>query len=170
LAARNHKRLLGGLSGRLARRFGGFLGVFNRVFHRFDRGGRGFGEFLGFDGRINDGSIAMIVFFDLVGGVTRDGDEIIGTLGGGKIGLAERSDEEAEEKFDDRIQETEARISEITLVRLPIILGRNVAITDVGGVGLGGEKDLVLPLLAGGAIRFWLGANGLSLSACNRDD
>ena len=88
------------------------------------------------DGRIDDSSVTVVVFFDLFGGVARNSDEVIGLLRSGEIGLTERLDEESEEKFDDRIQKTEAGVFEIAIVRLPIILRGDMAITDVSGMGL----------------------------------
>lgn len=45
-----------------------------------------------------------------------------------------------------------------------------MAITDMGGVGLRGEEDFVLPFLSGSAVRLWLGTDGFGFGTGNRDD
>jgi len=156
LATRNDKRMIfaGLINGALVLRLS-FIGVF----HRFNRGRGGFRELLDVDRRINDSSVTVVVFFDLFGGVARNSDEVIGLLRSGEISLTERLDEESEEKLDDRIQKTEAGVFEIAIVRLPIILRGDMAITDVSGMGLVGEQNFVFPFLGGSAIRFWLSAD-----------
>lgn len=42
------------------------------------------------NGGINNGGIAVIVFFDLLSGVARNSNEIIRLLGGGEISLSKR--------------------------------------------------------------------------------
>ncbi len=179
LATRNDKRMIfaGLVNGALVLRLS-FIGVFHRIlhivmhrfFHRFNRGRGGFRELLDVDRRIDDSSVTVVVFFDLFGGVARNSDEVIGLLRSGEISLTERLDEKSEEKFDDRIQETEAGVFEIAIVRLPIILRGYMAITDVSGMGLVGEQNFVFPFLGGSAIRFWLSADGFGFGASDRDD
>lgn len=171
LATRNDKRMIfaGLINGALVLRLS-FIGVFHRFFHRFNRGRGGFRELLDVDRRIDDSSVTVVVFFDLFGGVARNSDEVIGLLRSGEISLTERLDEKSEEKFDDRIQKTEAGVFEIAIVRLPIILRGDMAITDVGGMGLVGEQNFVFPFLGGSAIRFWLSTDGFGFGASDRDD
>ena len=122
------------------------------------------------DRRINDSGVAMIIFFDLLGGVARNRDEIIRSLRSGEIGFSERAYKETEENLDKRVENTKARIFEVTLVRLPIILSGDMTITDMGGVRLIGEKDFVFALATGGEIGFGLSADGFGLGAGDRDD
>lgn len=122
------------------------------------------------DGRIDDGGVTVVVFFDLFGSVTRDGDKIVWLLCGGEIGLAKRLHQEAEEEFDEGTKDAETGIFEIAIIGLPIILGGDVAIADVGGMGLVREKNLVFSLPGGGTIRFWLGADGFGFGAGDGDD
>ena len=122
------------------------------------------------DRRINNGGVAMIILFDLFGGITRDSDEIIRLLGGGEIGFAEGLHQETEEEFDERIEDTETGIFEIAIIRMPIILGGDVTITDMGGARMVGEKDLILPCFGGCAIGTRLSADGFGFGAGNRDN
>lgn len=101
----------------------------------------------------------MIVFFDLGGGVGRDSDELGGFLGGGVVGLAERLHEKLEGEADERIQRAKAGILDIFVIHLPVILGRDMAITEVGfraeafGFGAGdGDDEVVIGEVEAGEI------------------
>ena len=107
----------------------------------------------------------MIVFFDLGGGVGRDGDELGGFLGGGVVGLAERLHEKLESKADERIQRAEAGVFDVFVVHLPVVLGRDMAITEVGlraeafGFGAGdGDDEVVIGEVEAGEIELTEGA------------
>lgn len=74
------------------------------------------GKLGGFDRGSDDDGVAVVVFFDLVGGVARDGDELVGFLGGGVVGFAEGLDEELETEADERIEGAEAGVFDILVV------------------------------------------------------
>lgn len=112
----------------------------------------------------------MVVFFDLLGGISRNSNKIIRALGSGEIGFAKGFDEETEEEFDNGTKDAKTGVFEVAVVGLPVILSGNMAITDVGGVGLVGKENLVLPLRGGGAVGAGLRADGFGLGASDRDD
>jgi len=82
-------------------------------------------------GRSNDDSVAVIVLFNLGGGVVRNRDELIGELGGSEIGLAKGLDEKFESETDEWVKDPKAGVLNIFVVHLPIILRWDVTITEV---------------------------------------
>lgn len=107
----------------------------------------------------------MIVFFDLGGGVGRDSDELGGFLGGGVVGLAERLHEKFEGEADERIQRAEAGVLDVFVIHLPVVLSRDVAVTEVSlrakafGFGAGdGDDEVVIGEVEAGEIELAEGA------------
>lgn len=107
----------------------------------------------------------MIVFFDLGGGVGRDSDELGGFLGGGVVGLAERLHEKFEGEADERIQRAEAGVLDVFVIHLPVVLSRDVAVTEVSlrakafGFGAGdGDDEVVISEVEAGEIELAEGA------------
>lgn len=111
-------------------------------------------ELLYFDRRRNHGSFALVIFLHHVSSVAGDSDEIIRALGGFMIGLAQRLHAELESKPRKWIQEAKAWIFDIVIIHLPVILGWNVAVTDMSSTS---------PLFR------IFGFDTLGLGACNGD-
>lgn len=89
----------------------------------------GGGKLSDFDWWGDDSSIAVVIALDLLLGIGRDCDKLIGGLGGFIVGAAERLEKKLQSKAHERVEDAEARVFEILVVHLPVILGRNVAIT-----------------------------------------
>ncbi len=95
-----------------------------------------------FDGRRDNDRFPAVVFLNSRGGVGRNGDELINTASGSVVGAAQWFNQKAQGEASERIQGAESGILEIFVVETPVILGRNMAITDVkGGVGGSGSFD-----------------------------
>lgn len=90
-------------------------------------------KLLYFDWRRNHGSFALVIFLHHVGGVARDSDEIIRALGGFMVGLAQGLHAELEPKPRKWVQEAKARILDIVVIHLPVVLSRDMTITDMSG-------------------------------------
>ena len=73
----------------------------------------------------------MVKLFNLGGGVARNRHELVGSLGGSEIGLAKRLNKAFQGEADERIQKAETGIFDVLVVHLPVILGGDMAITDV---------------------------------------
>ena len=89
----------------------------------------------------------MVIAANGIGGVGGDGEELVGALGGAEISAAEWANKKLKEKPHDGVQEAETGVFEVTIIHLPVILGGDVAITEVAA-----------------------GADGFGLCAGNRDD
>ena len=89
----------------------------------------------------------MVIAANGIGGVGGDGEELVGALGGAEISAAEWANKKLKEKPHDGVQEAETGVLEVTIIHLPVILGGDVAITEVAA-----------------------GADGFGLGAGNRDD
>lgn len=68
---------------------------------------------------------------DLFGSIARYGDKLVGALSGSVVGGTQRLDEKFKEKTHERVEETKARILDIAIIHLPIILSWDVAITEM---------------------------------------
>ena len=88
------------------------------------------------DGRKNDGRFPAIGGFNLFLGISRDCDKFIRALGGVVIGFFETRKSGLKDKASERVQNPEAWIGKIILFKTPVILGRNVTITEVKSISL----------------------------------
>lgn len=95
----------------------------------------------------------MVILLDLLLSIGRDSDKLVGLLGGAVVGLAEGLNQELKAGAHERIKEAKARILEIFIVHLPVILGGDVAVAEV----------------VAGAVRR-LSLDRLGFGASNRDD
>lgn len=83
------------------------------------------------DIRRDDDRFTMIILPDLLLGVGRNGDELIGALSGTIIGLAKRFDQELKTGADERIKDAEAGIGNVFIIHLPVILSGDMAVAEV---------------------------------------
>lgn len=83
-------------------------------------------------------------------GIGGNSDKLVRLLGGAIVGGTEGLDEELEKELHQRVQGSETRVLEIFVVHLPIILSRDVAVTEVVagadgfGFGAGDGNDEVV--------------------------
>ena len=98
LAAGDDEAVAGGLGG-----LGGFCGGLGRLGGFGGLGDGMGGEALEVDGRGDDGGGAVVVATDGSGGVSGDGEELVGTLGGAIVGATERADEKLEKEANEGV-------------------------------------------------------------------
>lgn len=90
-------------------------------------------ELIYLNGRGDDHGVAVVILLNLRLGVARDSYKLVGALSGAIIGLAQRFDKELETEANERIKDAKTGVGEILVVHLPIILGGDMAITEVVG-------------------------------------
>lgn len=64
-------------------------------------------------------------------GISRDGNELVGTLGGLIVGGFEVREGSFEGEASKRVEKAEAGVFEIIVFEAPVVLGRDVAIAEV---------------------------------------
>ena len=74
----------------------------------------------------------MIVLLDLLGGIGADSSKLVGLLGSAIVGLSKRADQQSKPEASERIKNPKTWVFDIIIVFLPVILGGDMTIAEVG--------------------------------------
>ena len=77
------------------------------------------------------GRFPFVKTLDFLSGVVGDSEEAVGILGGGKVFFTHGADEKFEAEASEGVQEAEAGVFEVVVVETPVVLGGDVAETEV---------------------------------------